>query len=275
MAQKNIPVPATQYIEQLSLDLFSSSSFEELCAECSPGIALSVHNNTRLKNNWYVKIHRGRPVRELHIPPVLNTAPEAVKLAVIKWAVLPKPRLPHLKKEVRIKRHHYESVIRAYLDTYQPKSDRPPPKQQWPTQGVRYDLSEVFSTVNNRHFNGTLRSFLRWGTVRSKTSYQSTRRGPDGTPYHCITIAGVYNHPDVPRFAIESIMYHEMLHIHVPPRRENGRNVFHGRDFKQMEQAFPHYREWRQWEREVLPHLRYSGKTKKRIGTTIAKLFFT
>ena len=241
--------------EQLSLDLFPPESFDQLRTHIS-SCSISVHVNRRLKSNWYVRIHRNSGRRELHVPPVLGDAPERVKSAVVNWAALPSPRNSRERKELRIRRREYEELIRAYLHEHAPADVRPPPRQKWPTRGCRWDLSEVFDTLNGRYFQGALTSLLRWGTCASKTSYQSTRKLQDGSLAHCITIAGTYDHPDVPRFAIESIMFHEMLHIRIPPRRENGRNIMHGTDFKTMEKSFPHYGIWRQWERECLPGIR-------------------
>jgi hypothetical protein len=269
-------LPAAAIVEQVTLDLFPERSFEELCSECSD-LTLTVHTNPRLKKNWYVKIHRGKPVRELYIPQLLRKAPEPVKRAVVNWATLPAPRLTHLKKEVRTKRRHYEEQIRSFLNEHAPASSRPEPVQKWPTQGQRYDLREVFDTLNRTWFGSAYSCLLRWGSPASRTSYEVTRKGPGDVPYHCITIAGIYNHPDIPRFAIESIMYHEMLHIHIPPRRENGRNIMHGPDFKKQEKSFPHYKQWRHWEHNVLPHLRHKRpqeKTLKRLGTAAARLLF-
>ncbi|MBN1759087.1 MAG: M48 family metallopeptidase [Chitinispirillaceae bacterium] len=276
MIHHNHTTLTSSTVEQLSLDLFPPCSFDELCAQCT-GITLTVHINPRLKSNWYVKIHRGQPVRELHIPQILDDAPEAVKRAAVNWATLPSPRLPHLKKEVKCRQRHYEAQIRSFLNDRGAATRRRPPVQKWPTIGRHYDLREVFDSLNDTFFRGTLRSFLRWGSPTSRTSFQATRHDSDGQPYHCITIAGMYNHPEVPRFAIDTIMFHEMLHIHIPPRRENGRNVYHGPDFKKMEQSFPHYAQWHRWEKTVLPYLsrRYPRKQPLRqFGKAAARLLF-
>jgi hypothetical protein len=244
-------------VEQLALELFPSRTFNQLRDERSlPD--LTIHLNRRLKNSWYVRIHRGSNLRELHIPSLLEHASEPVKQALIEWATLPpRPRKPELKRALRQHRNQLEDRIRSCIQEMLPRPSVAikKPYQKWPTAGCRYDLLEVFTTLNNRYFDSRLVSFLRWGSASSKTSFQSTRMDASGSPYHCITIAGVYNHSEVPRFAIESIMYHEMLHIHIPPRRENGRSIMHGRDFKKLERAFPHYSAWRKWEREQLPLL--------------------
>jgi hypothetical protein len=246
-------------VEQLTLDLFTPRSFTDLLAY-RKAAGLSVHVNRRLRNSWYVKIHRGSDARDLYLPPCFEDAPEAVKTALIDWALLPprtRNRSVHGRTAKELRRC-LELSIRHYMENHGAGTTRrkAAPSQKWPTKGCRYDLREVFDTINRHYFNSCLTSFLRWGATASKLSFQATRKGPDGIPYHCITIAGTYDHPDVPRFAIEAIMYHEMLHIHLPPRNERGRRVIHGADFKKMEQAFPHYRSWRLWERESFHRLR-------------------
>jgi hypothetical protein len=89
---------------------------------------------------------------------------------------------------------------------------------------------------------------VRWGSHPLR-SYQSCKRGPAGEKYNLITIGTIYNGPNVPRFAIEGILFHEMLHIAYPPVISNARNVIHGPQFKQRERSFPQYREWFEWEK--------------------------
>jgi hypothetical protein len=112
-------------------------------------------------------------------------------------------------------------------------------------------LREVFSSLNATYFNGTLTSFIRWGKSRGR-SYQTTFTDEQGKRQNLISIAQLYNRPDVPRFAMESIVYHEMLHIAIPPFKRNFKNIIHGRDFKRAEQSFPYFTQWRQWEKDRL-----------------------
>jgi hypothetical protein len=178
---------------------------------------------------------------------------------------LSKPRNRKKRKAVQQKKQLLEVTIRNYLEDQSPVPPvrcRNSPGQVWPTAGSTWDLKEVFETLNRTYFENALLSLLRWGATASKTSYQTTRKDSEDRPWHCITIAGVYNHPEVPRFAIESIMYHEMLHIHIPPRKVQGRNVFHGPDFREKEQAFPHYPRWVKWEHDHF-HRLYSLMRRK------------
>jgi predicted SprT family Zn-dependent metalloprotease len=56
----------------------------------------------------------------------------------------------------------------------------------------------------------------------------------------------------VPRHAIEGIVFHEMLHIAIPPYKRSGKNVIHGPEFRKAERGFPHFNAWRKWEKEHL-----------------------
>ncbi|MBD3358073.1 MAG: hypothetical protein GF363_13020 [Chitinivibrionales bacterium] len=90
---------------------------------------------------------------------------------------------------------------------------------------------------------------IRWGSQTSTTSFHRHGFDTKGKRFDLITIAGLYNHPEVPRFAIESVVCHEALHIIHPPYKKNGRTIYHGPAFREAERALPHYEQWRVWER--------------------------
>jgi hypothetical protein len=60
----------------------------------------------------------------------------------------------------------------------------------------------------------------------------------------------------VPRYFVEFIVYHELLHHVIPPVRRNGRYEIHSPVFRRREREFPAYAEalaWRQcWLRRLL-----------------------
>jgi hypothetical protein len=244
------------------LSLFDAPSYQELVAMNGQSERLSVTVQPRLKKGWQVRIARGSPVRQLHIPPYLSDAPHDVKQALIHWALLPiRPTRPHKQTITRLKKNLERIVWNYALKTGNLPSRRTtfdPDALIATSRGTVYDLREVFDSINRHWFDGTLVSFIRWGTPGSRTSYQMQKTDRSGNRVNLITIAGVYDHPRVPRFAIESIMYHEMLHIAIPPDVRNGRRVVHGAAFKAAEKRFPRYLEWRAWEKTVLPYLKKS-----------------
>jgi len=226
---------------------------------------LHLFPSNRLKNSWYVKIHPLSEKRELHFPACLEKAPVEIMSALLQWGTLPRKGPKKLSTEYNLAKRQLEKSIRSYLDTHTRRKATTSRHvfSNVATLGTRFDLQEVFDTVNREYFNGELEAKVRWGSLSSRTSYQRTRKDVDNVVWHSITIAGIYNHPSVPRFAIEAIMYHEMLHIHIPPRLQNVRRVVHGSDFRTMEKAFPTYDKWRQWEREKVGGILRSLRRRK------------
>jgi len=102
-------------------------------------------------------------------------------------------------------------------------------------QGRHYDLDEVFDTLNVRFFHGLLgRPLMSW-------SGESARRllGHYDPAHNAIIISRVFDRPKVPRFAMEYIVFHEMLHLKHPITMRGGRRCVHGKEFREEEKTFP------------------------------------
>jgi hypothetical protein len=251
--------PSFDACTQLSLDLFPSPTFESILdSRQIRGMSVTVSN--RLRRGWYAKRNPGAGTCSLVVPSYLENAPEEVKTALIDWALLSgKSRMRRgrtayapLKKELELLVYrHIESSGMAF-----PKRVRFDPRSLR-TQGCLWDLSEVFDSLNRTYFNDTLSSHVRWGKSMVR-SYQSCLYDEKGVRRSLITIGAMYDRPGVPRFAVEGIMFHEMLHIAVPPVRRRCRNVVHGADFKKRERQFPWHAQWLAWEKTAL--IRTAGK---------------
>ena len=241
---------------QIALPLFGPPSFGELLSAGNLTDSLMVTYTRRLKRSCRMRIDPDGKTHQLRIPEYMADAPAVIKQALIDWALLP---CRHVRREQYRRKKQLERIIGKYIQTrldVAPKQSRfNPVHLAAQTQGRIYDLQEVFGSVNAACFNGSLSAFLRWGPPRSRTSCHTVKIDPAGNRVNLITIAGLYDLPDVPRFAIETIMHHEMLHIAIPPVRENGRRVVHGASFKVAEKSFAHYKKWRAWERTGLPQL--------------------
>jgi hypothetical protein len=102
-------------------------------------------------------------------------------------------------------------------------------------QGVFYDLDAVFEDLNLRFFHGLLaRPRMSW-------SQNKTRRilGHYDPAHNAIIISRIFDHPVVPRFAVEYIVYHEMLHLKHPVRLRGSRRCVHSAEFHAEEKLFP------------------------------------
>jgi hypothetical protein len=124
------------------------------------------------------------------------------------------------------------------------------------TGGRVYDLAAVFADINDRFFAGRLRVPITWGRGVGRARRGGLTFGSYDPVLGLIRIHPVLDRPDVPRFFLESVVHHEMLHHQmggVPDRA--GRTVYHTRAFREAEARFPRHHEALAWEKENLPEL--------------------
>jgi hypothetical protein len=106
-------------------------------------------------------------------------------------------------------------------------------------QGRYYHLEEVFESLNTRFFGGLLgRPELTWSEHMAKRAL-----GHYDAAHNTIVVSRVFDRPSSPRYAIEYLLYHEMLHLKHPVRRMGLRRCVHSREFKADEAQFPQLKE--------------------------------
>jgi predicted metal-dependent hydrolase len=102
-------------------------------------------------------------------------------------------------------------------------------------KGHVYDLDEVFETLNQRFFFGLLgRPQMTWSSNHSRQSL-----GHYDPAHNAIVVSRIFDHPRVPRYAIEYLVYHEMLHLRHPVKLRGSRRCVHSREFLAEEKLFP------------------------------------
>jgi len=110
-------------------------------------------------------------------------------------------------------------------------------KRLLPPGGRWHDLSEIFHRLNRRYFGGKLPlPRLGWSPQRSRTVL-----GHYDSAHGALIISRVLDSPGVPRYLVEYLIFHEMLHMQYPVERRGHRRVLHSREFRQAEKKFPHY----------------------------------
>ena len=103
------------------------------------------------------------------------------------------------------------------------------------TEGNVYNLEEIFEDLNQRFFFGLMaRPQLTWSTNHSRRLL-----GHYDPAHNAIVISKVFDQPRIPRYAIEYLLYHEMLHLKHPVKLRGSRRCVHGREFQQEEKLFP------------------------------------
>ena len=118
-------------------------------------------------------------------------------------------------------------------------------------KGRIYNLADIFSSLNGEYFNHSVSASITWGkqsplhVVRKRTlgSYQKKTK--------VIRINPILDRRRVPRYAVEFIVYHEMLHAAMDPVVKNGRRVIHSEEFKKRERVYSNYYKAIQWEKRA------------------------
>lgn len=110
-------------------------------------------------------------------------------------------------------------------------------KRLLPARGRCFDLQEIFHFLNRRFFHGALSPpRLGWSLRRSRSVL-----GHYDSAHGMIIISRVLDSPAVPRYLVEYLVYHEVLHIVYPVERRGHRRVLHSREFRAAEKKFPKY----------------------------------
>jgi len=110
-------------------------------------------------------------------------------------------------------------------------------KRHLPARGCHHDLDEIFHGLNQRFFHGQIPpSRLGW-------SHKNSHRilGHYDSGHGTIIVSRKLDSPSVPRYLVEYVVYHEMLHIRFPVERRGQRRVVHSREFREAEKKFPQY----------------------------------
>jgi hypothetical protein len=107
--------------------------------------------------------------------------------------------------------------------------------------GCCYDLAALFAELNACYFAGAIPATkLSWSARASRV-----RLGHYDIVHHAIVINRSLDRPEVPRVAVEYILYHEMLHVKHPVESAGGRRRIHPAAFRAEEKRFPRYSEAR------------------------------
>lgn len=114
-------------------------------------------------------------------------------------------------------------------------------------KGHTYDLEAVFDDLNTRFFYGLLaRPRMTWSRDHARNSL-----GHYDPAHNAIVVSRVFDHPHVPRCAVEYIVYHEMLHLKHPVKLRGSRRCVHSAEFQAEEKLFPHLEEARRFLKQL------------------------
>ncbi len=125
-------------------------------------------------------------------------------------------------------------------------------------QGEYFDLSEIFDRLNQTYFQRSLpKPVLTWS---ARKTYRIL--GHHDATHQTIVVSRSLDTKDTPRYVVEYIVFHEMLHIHHPTVHHNGRRYNHTPAFRADEEKFEHFNNAEKWIEQNVRKLKRNAKKK-------------
>jgi hypothetical protein len=172
-------------------------------------------------------------VVHVRISDLLEGAPEAVIAAIahiLLAKIYRKPIQP--LHSTRYRRYVSSHDMSAKAQLVRQMRGR---KRIGSPRGQVYDLDQIFEELNQRFFYGLLaRPRMTWSRSHSRHSL-----GHFDPAHNAIVVSRVFDQPRVPPYAVEYIVYHEMLHLKHPVKLRGSRRCVHGQEFQAEEKLFP------------------------------------
>lgn len=106
-------------------------------------------------------------------------------------------------------------------------------------EGNYFNLDDIFNLVNDNYFSSEIsKPCLRWSKKKAYRIFGRYDRSKNE-----IIISKLLDNKKTPKYVVEYIMYHEMLHIKLGFTYKRGRRKIHTRLFRKEEERFPFYKE--------------------------------
>ncbi len=177
---------------------------------------------------------------EFRITDVLEGAPAAIleSLANILMAKLMRRPVPRIHAE-RYRRYLNRKEMRRSLQLVKQARGR---KFVSGPKGDAYDLEAIFGELNLAYFHGWMaQPLLGWSRRPSRVML-----GHYDPSHNAIILSRLLDSVQVPRLAVEYVLFHEMLHLRFPVEHRGARRCVHTREFKDAERQFPRLMEAKQ-----------------------------
>lgn len=181
--------------------------------------------------NTTIRLRQGQV--HVHLSDLLEGAPESVLRAIAHILLAKLYRKPlDAAHTSRYRRFASSEAVMRQTELIRQSRGR---KKLLGAQGQNYDLEEVFESLNARFFHGLMgRPLLTWSGQMAKRSL-----GHYDPAHNTIVVSRVFDRKDTPRYAVEYLLYHEMLHLKYPVKVRGGRRCVHPREFQAEERLFP------------------------------------
>ena len=208
--------------------------FQEGFRELRPGVApppISIEFFPFANVNNTIRLRQGELL--VRLSDLLEGAPVPVLRAIAHILLAKMYRRPiEPAQAARYRRYVHSHDIRSKAHLVRQVRGR---KRIASAKGKVYDLDAIFEDLNLRFFGGMqARPLLSWSRGRARNLL-----GHYDPAHNAIVVSRIFDHPAVPRYAVEYIVYHEMLHLRHPVKLNGSRRCVHTSEFRAEEKLFP------------------------------------
>lgn len=182
---------------------------------------------------------------QIRLHRLFGQAPEAVWEALVAYL---RHAAPAAARTLRayVRQQHSLSVA--------PQQLVPRPSVLQP-QGRYFDLAAIYQDLNQHYFLNRVEARITWSRRPPRRQRTSIRFGAYQERERLIRIHCLLDQAFVPRYVVENIVFHEMLHQLIPRQYLNGRWYVHPPEFRRQERRFPYHQQAEQWQRQHLKRL--------------------
>ncbi len=169
----------------------------------------------------------------VRLSDLLEGAPETVLRAIAHILLAKMYRKPIARAHAaRYRKYVHSHEIRNKAHLVRQLRGR---KRMVSAKGRYYDLDAIFEEMNMQFFGGMqARPRMSWSQGRARNLL-----GHYDPAHNAIVVSRIFDHPQVPRYAVEYIVYHEMLHLRHPVKLIGSRRCVHSAQFRAEEKLFP------------------------------------
>lgn len=219
------------------LQIFQDAYRELRPRAAIPDLAIQFFGFVDVNNT--IRLREGKLI--VRLSDLLEGAPEPVLRAIAHILFAKMYRKPIERQQAtRYRRYVSSQHIREKAHLLRQMRGR---KRIETPLGQVYNLENIFDELNTHFFYGLLaRPELTWSQEHARNSL-----GHYDPAHNAIVVSRIFDQARVPRYALEYIVYHEMLHLRHPVKLRGSRRCVHSPEFQAEEKLFPRLQEAKQF----------------------------
>ena len=223
----------TLTVSQRLLHIFQETYRELRPRAPMPELAVEFFPFANINNN--IRMRDGRLLAR--ISDLLEGAPEGVLRAIAHILLAKMYRKPiESLHTLRYRRYVSSRTLVEKAHLVRQMRGR---KRIESANGRTYNLETIFDNLNTQFFHGLLaRPQMTWSRDHARNSL-----GHYDPAHNAIVVSRIFDDPHVPGYAVEYLVYHEMLHLKHPVKLRGSRRCVHSAEFQAEEKLFPRLEE--------------------------------